>query len=319
MIDPEEIQLAKERITPYIRKTPLIRSDYLSTLCKGEVYLKLENQQITNSFKIRGAFNRLLTLTEDEIKKGIITASSGNHAQAIGVSSEKLNISAKILVPKNTPKIKLEKIKKYKVELVLFGEDYDETEMKALELVEKEKRTYVSGYNDKWIIAGQGTIVPEIYEEISQMDSIFVPIGGGGLIAGIAIAMKAKDPKVKVIGIQTESCPTMFESINAGKIIDIEMFDSIADGVWGGIEKGSITFDIVKDFVDEILVVTEESIKKAVSILWKKEEILAEASGAFSIIPILNNPENFKDKVVVCIISGGNIDKELFNEIITHY
>jgi len=319
MIDPKEILQAKERIAPYIKKTPLVHSDYLSTLCKGEVYLKLENQQITNSFKIRGAFNRLLTLTDDEIKKGIITASSGNHAQAIGVSSEKLNISAKIIVPINTPKIKLEKIRKFKVELVLFGDDYDETELKALELVKKEKRTYVSAYNDKWIIAGQGTIVPEIYEEIPQVDSVFVPIGGGGLIAGMAIAMKDKDPKVKVIGIQTEACPTMFESIKAGKIIDIEMFDSIADGVWGGIEKGSITFDIVRDFVDEILVVTEESIKKAVSILWKKEEILAEASGAFSIIPILNNPENFKDKAVVCIISGGNIDKELFDEIITHY
>ncbi len=319
MIDPKEILHAKERIAPYIKKTPLVHSDYLSTLCKGEVYLKLENQQITNSFKIRGAFNRLLTLTDDEIKKGIITASSGNHAQAIGVSSEKLNISAKIIVPINTPKIKLEKIRKFKVELVLFGDDYDETELKALELVKKEKRTYVSAYNDKWIIAGQGTIVPEIYEEIPQVDSIIVPIGGGGLIAGIAIAMKDKDPKVKVIGIQTESCPTMFESINAGKIIDIEMFDSIADGVWGGIEKGSITFNIVRDFVDEILVVTEESIKIAVSILWKKEEILAEASGAFSIVPILNNPENYENKIVVCVVSGGNIDKELFDEIITQY
>lgn len=319
MIDPKEIQLAKERITPYIRKTPLFRSYYLSLISGGDVYLKVESLQLTGSFKLRGAFNKLLNLTKEEVKNGIITASSGNHAQAIGISSEKLGISAKIVVPTNTPKNKLDKIRKFNVELVLLGDNYDESEQIALELAEKENRTWISPYNDELVIAGQGTIVPEIYEELQEVDSILVPIGGGGLISGIAIAAKNVYPNSKVIGIQTESCPTMYESIKAGKIIDIEMFDSIADGVWGGIEKDSITFDITKDFVDEIVVVKEETIKKAISVIWKNEEFVTEASGAMAITPILDNPEKFKDKVVVCIISGGNIDKELFDEIIAHY
>ena len=319
MIDPKEIQLARERISPYIRKTPIFRSYYLSTLCGGDVYLKVESLQLTGSFKVRGAFNKLLNLTKEEIKKGIITVSSGNHAQAIGTSSEKLNISAKIIVPTNTPKNKLEKIRKYKVDLVLLGDNYDESEAKALELAEKEKRTWISPYNDELIVAGQGTIALEIYEELAKVDSILVPIGGGGLISGIAIAAKDVDSTTEVIGIQTEACPTMYESIKAGRIVDIDMFDSIADGVWGGIEKGSITFDITRDYVDEIIVVKEETIMKAISVIWKNEEFVTEASGAMAITPILDNPEKFKDKVVVCIISGGNIDKELFDEIITHY
>lgn len=319
MIDPKEIHLARDRISPYIRKTPVFRSYYLSSLCEGDVYLKVESLQITGSFKVRGAFNKLLNLSKDEAEKGIITASSGNHAQAIGLSSEKLGISAKIIVPTNTPKNKLDKIRKYNVELVLLGDNYDESELKALELAEKENRTWISPYNDELIIAGQGTIISEVYEELQKVDSILVPIGGGGLISGIAIATKDVYSNAKVIGIQTEACPTMYESIKAGKIIDIEMFDSVADGVWGGIEKDSITFDITKDFVDEIVVVKEETIKKAISVIWKNEEFVTEASGAMAITPILDNPEKFKDKVVVCIISGGNIDKELFDEIITHY
>ena len=319
MIDPKEIQLAKERITPYIRKTPLFRSYYLSLISGGDVYLKVESLQLTGSFKLRGAFNKLLNLTKEEVKNGIITASSGNHAQAIGISSEKLGISAKIVVPTNTPKNKLDKIRKFNVELVLLGDNYDESEQIALELAEKENRTWISPYNDELVIAGQGTIVPEIYEELQEIDSILVPIGGGGLISGIAIAAKDVYSNAKVIGIQTEACPTMYESIKAGKIIDIEMFDSVADGVWGGIEKDSITFDITKDFVDEIVVVKEETIKKAISVIWKNEEFVTEASGAMAITPILDNPEKFKDKVVVCVISGGNIDKELFDEIVNQY
>ena len=188
MIDPKEIQLAKERITPYIRKTPLFRSYYLSLISGGDVYLKVESLQLTGSFKLRGAFNKLLNLTKEEVKNGIITASSGNHAQAIGISSEKLGISAKIVVPTNTPKNKLDKIRKFNVELVLLGDNYDESEQIALELAEKENRTWISPYNDELVIAGQGTIVPEIYEELQEIDSILVQIGGGGLISGIACA-----------------------------------------------------------------------------------------------------------------------------------
>ncbi len=319
MIDIKEIVRAKELIDPYIKKTPLIKSEFFSTLFNSEIYLKLENKQLTNSFKIRGAFNKLLNLTKEESIKGIITASSGNHAQAIAISAKELNISAKIIVPKTTPKIKLDKIKKFDVELVLHGENYDEAENEALLLAYSEGRTYVSAYNDKWIIAGQGTIGLEILDELPKVDEVLVPVGGGGLISGIAIAIKNSDKKKRITGIQTAACPAMYESLKAGKIVDVDMKESIADGMYGGIEKESMTFDIIKEFVDEIVVVEEETIKDALALLWRKEKLITEGSAAAAIAPLIETTEKFVGKKIVCIISGGNIEDDLFYEIIkTH-
>ncbi len=316
MVDFQKIKDAKLKIEKYIEKTPLIHSTYLSNLCNGQVYLKLENKQLTNSFKIRGAFNKILSLTPFERKRGVITASSGNHAQAIGLVAEKLDLVAKVIVPKNTPKNKLDKIRKYEVILEKYGENYDEAEKYARTLAENEKMTFVSAYNDELIVAGQGTIGLELNKQLIKFTDVLVPLGGGGLISGIAIAIKEINPDVRIIGVQTEACPAFYESLKAGKIIDVEMKESIADGMYGGIEQGSITFDIVKKLVDEVILIKEETMYKAISLLWHKENLKVEASGAAAIAPILENSKQYENKITVCIISGGNIDTELFESII---
>lgn len=316
MVDFQRIKDAKSKIDRYIERTPLIRSSFLSDFCNSQVYFKLENNQITNSFKIRGAFNKILSLTPFERKRGIITASSGNHAQAVGIVAEQLDIIAKIIVPKSTPKNKLDKIRKYDVVLELYGENYDETEIYARNLAKEENMTFISAYNDEFVVAGQGTIGLEINNQLTKFTDILVPLGGGGLISGIAIAVKEIHPEVRIIGVQTEASPSFYESLKAGKIVDVEFKDTIADGVFGGIEQGSITFDIVKDFVDEVIVVKEETIRKAISLIWHKEKIRVEGSAAMSIAPMLENKNKFENKVIVCIISGGNIDSELFQSII---
>jgi len=310
---------ARETIREFVKKTPLIYSDFLSEACKGKVYLKLENQQISNSFKIRGATNRMLHLSVEERKRGIITASSGNHAIAVAIAAQRLNIPVKVVVPKNTPKKKIEKIKSYNVNLVMYGDIYDQAEEKALELAEKDGLTYVSSYNDEIIIAGQGTIGLEILENLPNVDVIIVPIGGGGLISGISIAVKKIKPSVKIFGVQPEKSPVMYESVRAGRILslnEVEVSESIAEGLLGGVISGSVTFEIIQKYVDEILLVKEESIRKAIYILWKREKQVVEGAGAASVAAILDHKNLFKDKETVAVISGGNIDSELLQSIV---
>jgi len=272
--------------------------------------------QITNSFKIRGALNRILHLSEEEKRRGVITASAGNHAQAVAIATEKLDLPAKILVPRNTPQIKIDKIKKHQVELILYGDVYDEAEEKAIELARQEGLTYVSPYNDQFVIAGQGTIGLEILEDLPGVNTIIVPVGGGGLVSGIAVAVKSTNPSVEVVGVQSESSPVIYESLRAGRIVTCEMRESIAEGLHGGIEKGSMTFDIIRRHVDAVLLVREETIRKAVYLLWRQEKQVVEGAGAAAIAPILERRNLFKGKTIVAVLSGGNIDNKLFQEIL---
>ena len=315
MISVEDVESARRRIRDLINKTPLLRSDYLSDLTGGEVYLKLENLQITNSFKIRGALNRMLNLTAEEKKSGVITASSGNHAQAIAYSATKLKVPAKIVVPRPTPKVKVERIRKHNVELVLHGEGYDEAEQYAIELSKKEALTYISPYNDEMVIAGQGTIGLEILEEIPNVDSILVPVSGGGLVSGIALAAKGTRAAIKILGVQPEATPAMYESLKAGKITNVEMRPTLAEALDGNMEKGSVTFDIAQRYVDEVLLIKEDVIREAIRLLWKKEKQVAEGGGAIAIAPILEKRDRFAVGTTVAVISGGNIDADLFQSI----
>jgi len=317
VIDINHIKDAKKALKPFINKTALKYSHFLSSICQGTIYLKLENTQLSHSFKIRGAFNKILKLTLEEKQKGIITCSSGNHGLATAVAAKKLNVAVKIVIPETTPRKKVDKIKKYNVDLVLYG-DYDDAEQKALELAHKEGKTYVSGYNDPDIIAGQGTIGLEILEEFPEVEKVLVPIGGGGLVAGIAIAIKNKNRAIEVIGAQSEASPVMYESLKAGKILkseELKIQDSIADGLSGGIEKGSVTFKVAQKNVDEIVLVKEETIKEAIRLLWEKDGQVVEGAGAVGPAVVLENTEQFKNKKTVIIISGGNINDELFNKI----
>jgi threonine dehydratase len=278
--------------------------------------LKLENLQVTNSFKVRGAFNRLLHLSLEEKTRGIITASAGNHGQAVAYAARKLNFPAKIVVPKTTPKIKIDGIKKYGVGLVLFGDIYDEAEQKAKDLAREDGLVFVSPYNDELTIAGHGTIGLEIIEALPDVDTVMVPVGGGGLISAISIAVKSIKPNVQIIGVQSEASPVMYESLKAGKIVDAQMTESIAEGLSGGIEKGSITFKIVQEYVDKVLLVREETIRRAVYLLWDREKQVTEGSGAAAIAPIIEKKNLFGGKTVVAVITGGNIEAKLFQSIL---
>ena len=318
MISLKNIRDARKALAPFITSTPLTRSQFLSDFCGGNVFLKLENLQITHSFKIRGAFNRLLHMSLEEKTRGIVTASAGNHGQAVAFAARKLNFSAKIVIPMSTPKIKIDGIKKYGVGLVLFGDIYDEAEQKAKDLARKDGLVFVSPYNDELIIAGHGTLGLEIIEALPNVDTVIVPVGGGGLISGISIAIKSIKPNVQIIGVQSEASPVMYESLKAGKIVDAQKSKtkSIAEGLSGGIEKSSITFKIVQECVDTILLVEEETIRRAVYLLWNSEKQVVEGSGAAAIAPILENRHLFGGKTVVAVITGGNIEDKLFQSIL---
>ena len=317
MLRPEDIRIARKLIGNLVERTPVVYSQYLSHLCDAEVYLKLENRQITKSFKIRGALNKMLNLSSVQRKRGVVTASAGNHAQAVAMAAERLGIPARIVVPRSTPQIKLAGIKQYSVELQIVGEIYDEAEQAAIELAKRKKLTFISPYNDRFVIAGQGTIGLEILEDLDELNTIIVPVGGGGLISGIALAVKSVKPDIKLVGVQSVASPVMYESLKAGKIISMTVAESIADGLHGGVEARSITFDLVQDYVDELLLVEEATIKKAIYLLAEKEHQIVEGAGATPVALLLEHRERWKGQRVVAILSGGNIQEEQLTSILS--
>ena len=315
MVTLEDIQEAQKDIAPFIRSTPLIHSQFLTTFCECPLYLKLENLQITNSFKPRGVFNKLLHLDKEEEEMGIITASAGNHGQAVAYAAKKLNYYARVVVPKTTPKVKIEGIKKYGADLVLFGKSYDEAEKKAKKLARKDGCAYISPYNDEHIIAGHGTIGLEILEALPDVDAIMVPLGGGGLLSGISIAVKSKKPNVQVVGVQSKSSPVMYNSLKAGRIVSVKKAGkSVAEGLSGNV--GPITFEIVKKYVDLVLLVKEKTLRTSIYLLWAHDKLVVEGSGAAAIAPVIENKPLFKNKRVVSVLTGGNIDSDLFRSIL---
>ncbi len=318
MVTLQDIQTAQTTIKPYAKPTPLTRSEFLSDQCQANVFLKLENLQVTHSFKVRGVINKLLHLTPQEKAKGVVTASAGNHGQAVAFGARELGFSAKVVVPTNTPKVKIEGIKQFGADLLLFGETYPEAEAKAKELAAKEGRLYVSPYNDPLIVAGHGTVGLEILQALPSVGVVVVPVGGGGLIAGISIAVKNLKPNTQVIGVQSEAVPIMYESLRAGRIVPPHRHEqnTIAEGLSGGIENGSITFNIAQQFVDEVMLVKEETIKRAVYLLCENEGQVVEGSGVAGVAMLLENSESFIGKSVALVVSGGNIDDSLLKRII---
>jgi threonine dehydratase len=319
MVTLENIQSAQKTIVPYAKNTPLIRSNFLSELCKANVYLKLENLQVTHSFKIRGVINKLLSLTSEEKARGVLTASAGNHGQAVAFGAKELGFKAKIVVPTNTPNVKVDGIRQYGAELVLFGATYPEAERKAKELAQVEGRLYISPYNDELIVAGHGTIGLEVLAELPNADVVIVPVGGGGLISGVSIALKSLKPTVQVLGVQSAAIPIMFESLKSGEIVKAHRHEAktIAEGLSGGVERGSITFGIVQQYVDDIFLVREESIRHAVYVLWENEKQVVEGSGASAAALLLENQYLFVGKTVVLVLTGGNIDDSLFQTLLS--
>ncbi len=278
-------------------------------MIQGSVYLKLESEQVTGSFKVRGALNRLMTLTKEESSRGVITASTGNHGLGTAFAAKQLGISAQVVFPKEASAVKLKKMQKAGVE-VIQDVGYEEVEPYARKLAKDRGLTYVSPYNDPMIVAGAGTSGLEIIEQVGDIDAVIVPIGGGGLISGIATVVKDLSPHTEMIGVQSEVSPEVYESWKAGHWVDAEESDSLAQGLMGGVESDSITLDIIQEHLDRIVLVSEKSILEAIRVLYEKEKLVIEGAGAASTAVLLERKSELAGKRVVAVVSGGNISEE---------
>ena len=312
----KEVLEAEKRIRKHIIETPLEFSPFLSRSGKCSVHLKLENMQLAGSFKLRGIMNKLLSLTPSQKKLKILTASTGNHGIAFAHALQKLGMKGAIFLPENSSPAKIEALSYYDVELKFHGTDCVQAEAFARKTAEKNNQLYISPYNDIKIIGGQGTIGIELHRQAKEIDAAFVPVGGGGLISGIAGYLKSINKSIKIFGCQPENSAVMYESIKAGKILEMESKLTISDGTAGGIEEGAITFDFCKSYVDDFILVTEEEIKRAVRLLIEKHSMLVEGAGALSLASFLKVKERLKKKNVVLIISGARIGLEQLGEVL---
>lgn len=314
----QDIQKAQETIKDIVKKTDILESTKLSNMTGANIYYKCENLQKTGSFKVRGACNKIANLTEQEKANGVIASSAGNHAQGVALGAKMNNIEATIVMPQTAPLAKVTATKSYGANVVLEGIVYDDAYAKAVEIQKETGATFLHPFNDEYVMAGQGTIGLEIFEQMdNKVDTILCPIGGGGIIAGVAVAAKALNPNVKIIGVQTANIPSMYESMKSGKVTSAFKATSVADGI-SVKTVGELTFEIVKDLVDEVILVDEDEIAEGLLFLMENQKVVAEGSGAVTTAAILSG--KYKPKAnenVVCIISGGNIDVNTLNKIIT--
>lgn len=312
----EGIKKAKKRMATLDVRTPMIKSKYLSEITSASVFLKLENFQITGSFKIRGAFNKLVELGGEKTQNGVITASAGNHGQGVAYAAKLMDVPATIVVPENTPFIKIKRITGQGAEVVEKGQTYDDAAQIAQAMSEENGLIYIPAFDDPDVIAGQGVIGIEIMETLDDIDIIICPIGGGGLISGIAIASKNLNPDVKILGIEAESAASMKISIESGKITTLEDAETIADGI-AVKTPGQLTFKVVSGLVDEILLVNDSQIANAILKLMEEDHVVVEGAGATPVAALLNDMiPGIKGKTIACIISGGNIDVTMLDKII---
>lgn len=305
MLDLKHFQEAKKRVDEVIIPTPLIYSEAFSKECKNKVYIKPENLQRTGAFKIRGAYNKIVKMDDEAKAKGLIASSAGNHAQGVAYAASKLGVKATIVMPQHTPLIKVEATEAHGAEVVLAGEVYDEAYQKACDLQKEHGYTFVHPFNDEDVIEGQGTIALEILEELPEADIILVPIGGGGLISGIACAAKQIKPTIKIIGVEPEGAASALAAINEDQVVALKEANTIADGT-AVKEIGDRTFDYIKEYVDGIITVSDYELMDAFLLLVEKHKLVAENSGILSLAAL--KKLNEKNKKVVSLISGGNID-----------
>lgn len=311
----EEIKQIRESFLNFVHKTPLERSNTFSTMVNNQVYLKLENFQRTGSFKIRGAYNKISKLSDQEKKAGVITASAGNHGQAVALAAKLFNINATVVVPEGTPIVKVEAIKNYSGKVIESGIDYDQAYKKALEINKEEKLPFIHAFNDMDIIKGQATLGLEVVEDLPDVDYIFCPVGGGGLISGISSYCKEFNKDIKIIGVQSQNAPSLHESFKEKKLTISESQDTICDGI-AVKHPGDKTFDFIQKYVDEIVLVSDEEVANAILLLMERAKTFAEGAGAAALAAVLNYKVPIKGKKVVVIISGGNLAPVLLDRII---
>lgn len=311
----EKIKEARENIKDVVTKTPLLYSNVFSKSSNNEVYMKCENLQLTGAYKLRGALNKIISLSEEEKAKGVICSSAGNHAQGVAYASSLMGVKSSIVMPETTPYLKVESTKNYGGNIILHGKCYDDAFLKAKTIEEEEGKVFIHPFNDIDVICGQGTIALEIFEEINDLDYILVPIGGGGLISGISVAAKSINPNIEIIGVQAEGAPSMALSIKKDKICTLDSVNTIADGI-SVKTPGSKTFEIVREYVDDIITVSENDIVNAFLLLVEKHKLVAEASGVVTLAAL--KKLRVKNKKVCCILSGGNIDMLTISTLINN-
>lgn len=314
----EDVKQAKEIINNVVLETDILENVRLSEKTGAKVFYKCENLQRTGSFKVRGACNKIASLTDEEKSCGVIASSAGNHAQGVALGAKQAGIKATICMPANAPISKVAATKSYGAEVVLSGNVYDDAFAKAKEIQSQTGATFLDPFNDKYVIAGQGTIGLEIYEQMDgNVDTVIVPIGGGGIIAGIATALKGLNPNIKVVGVQTCNIPSMKLSFESGKVCTAFNDITIADGI-AVKTPGDLTYDIISKKVDEVITVTEEEIAEAILFMLENQKLVSEGAGAVSTAALLSGkyiPK--KNENVVCVVSGGNIDINTLYRIIS--
>ncbi len=313
-LTPASIVAAAQRLKGRALHTPLEFSAALSEASGVNAYLKLENLQRTGSFKIRGAFNHLLTLDEEERARGVVAASAGNHALGVAEAVSQLGVRATLVVPKSGSPAKIAALRRYPpayVELLVEGTDYDEAEALAIRLARESQLHFVSPYNDPQVMAGQGTIGLEILQDLPDVDAILVPVGGGGLITGIGLWAKTVNPQIRVIGLESTASPQMRAAFDAGHLVTVPVQDSLADGIAGNIEPGSPMYDLARQYVDEIALVEESEIAQAMIWYIEHHHLIVEGAGAVVLAALLNRRiDGIGGKTVAAVLTGRNVSTE---------
>lgn len=313
MLTLDKVYHASFQLKDVIRRTDMIMAPKINPDC--EVHLKTENLQVTGSFKVRGAAYKISQLSEEEKAKGVIACSAGNHAQGVALAATKSGIKSLICLPDGAPISKVEATRKYGAEICLVEGVYDDAYNRALQLKDEMGYTFIHPFNDEDVIAGQGTIGLEILEQLPDVDVVIVPVGGGGLISGVAFAIKSLNPNVKVYGVQASGAPSMLRSIADGKIEKLDEVSTIADGI-AVKEPGDITFQMCQKYVDGIVSVSEDEIAAAILALIEQQKLIAEGAGAVSVAAAMFNKVDVKGKKVCCLVSGGNIDVTILSRVI---
>ncbi len=316
MISLENIKKAKKIISPYINKTPQIYSLPLSSSGKN-VYLKLESMQITGSFKLRGAINKLLSLSDKEKENGVVAVSTGNHGKGVAYAANKLGIKSKIFMSSLVPKHRKLAIEALGAEIIITGKNSDEADLSAKEYSKKNKITLVHPFDDEEIITGQGTIGIEMLEALPDLDTVVIPTSGGGLVGGIAIALKKQKPNIKIIAVSMKKGPSMYESLKIGKPVDVIEEETLADCLGGSIGlDNKYTFNLAKELIDDFILVDEDKIAEGIKFNFINHKIVSEGAAATSVMVVKDNLSKNLGTNIVCLICGGNIDAKLFSNLI---
>ena len=316
MVTLKDVQAARERVRDALYLSPCARTETLSRVSRTQAFLKLDNLQMTGAYKERGALNKILTLGEAERARGLIAASAGNHAQAVAYHAGRLGLAATIVMPETTPIMKVANTRGHGARVVLSGANYDEAYAEARRMEREEGLTFVHPFDDEAIIAGQGTLGLEVVEQVAGLDAVLVPVGGGGLISGVAVAVKALAPRVKVIGVEADAIPCMQAAVEAGELVTLDAASTLADGI-AVRRAGEITFEHVQSLVDDVVTVTEEEIASAILYLLEKEKTVAEGAGAVGVAALMHHKlPGLEGKRVCSVISGGNIDVNVVARVI---